>query len=130
MKVFALVIALFTSLAVFGQENSWTVEKRELPLEESFDAGSRVEVVINYENYTTVDYINESESTAVIIHHVSVDGIPVSEEKIGPVRFRTKTLEPGEEIQMTHNWEKGHQISFEITGGKTHIKVKPKKRSI
>jgi hypothetical protein len=130
MKVLTLTIALFTSFAVFGQENSWTIEKRELPLDESFDAGSRVEVIIDYENYTTVDYVNESEATVVIIHNVSEDGIPVSEEKIGPVRFRTKTLKPGEEIQMTHNWEKGHKISFEITGGKTHIKVKPKKRSI
>lgn len=130
MKVAAILIGLCLSLSVFGQAEDWTIVNEDLPLDKTFESGTRVVVVINYDNHTTVDYINKSESAVTVVFLVSKDGTPLPDEKIGPVQYRTKDLDPGETIQMTFSWDKGNEVSFEISGGSLHLKAGPKKRAI
>jgi len=127
MKITAILLGLCIALGASGQDKSWTVVNKDLPLDESFEAGSRVVMVIDYENHTTVDYINESASAVTVVFNVSNEGTPLPDDKIGPVQYRTKTLDPGETVQMTFAWEKGHEVSFEISGGALHLRAGPKK---
>ncbi len=125
MKTLAILTGFLIGFSVYGQEGSWTILKMELPINETFEAGTKVICVIEYDNHTLVDYSNLSDTPARIIFHVSESGVRVPDERIGPVRFRTKDLAPGEKSQMTYNWERGQEITFEITGGKVLMEVKP-----
>lgn len=129
MKVTAILMGLCLSLSVFAQTGDWTIVNEDLPLNKTFESGTRVVVKIDYDSHTTVDYINESDSAVTVVFHVSHDGKPLPDEKIGPVRYRTKDLDPGETIQMTFSWDKGHEVAFDISGGSLHLKAGPKKRS-
>jgi len=125
MKTLSVIIGFLICLSAYGKEETWTTVKKELPLKEAFEAGTRVVFVINYDNHSLVDYSNLSDSSVKIVFYVSENGVAVPDEKIGPVRFRTKNLDPGEKIQMTYNWEKGQEVTLEIYNGQVEVEVRP-----
>lgn len=130
MKALAILIGFLIGLSAYGQEESWNTVKKGLPLKDVFEAGTRVVFEIDYDNYSLVDYSNMSDGSAKIIFHVSKDGEALPDEKIGPVKFRTINLDPGEKIQMTYNWEKGRDVTLEIYEGQVQVEVRPEKKPI
>jgi len=125
MRFIFLFAVLIIGMVLYGQEDSWTIEKRELPISETFEEGTKVVFVIPYESHTVVNYSNESEAPASTVHHVSENGTLLPDEKIGPVKYRTRQFDPGEKLRMVYNWENGYEITIEVHEGKIHLEIKP-----
>jgi hypothetical protein len=130
MKTKAMLLGLMLCSVLTGQVDSWNIVNRELPLEETFSSGTKVIVVVDYDGYSTLSYTNESDLPARALHYESVEGIPLSEDKIGPARFRTKELAPGETSQQTFNWANGQEVTIEVQQGQLKIVIQPEKKSI
>lgn len=130
MKTLSFALGLFVCLAAFGQDGSWKIEERSLPISESFEAGTKVVFFIDYELHSVVNYTNLSDASSKIIFHVAENGTPLPDEKIGPVKYRTTELDAGEKKEMTFNWENGQEVTIEVHEGKVQIEIHPKKRPI
>lgn len=128
MKTLSIALGLFIALAAYGQNESWTLAERSLPINETFEAGTKLVFVIDYEVHSVVGYTNLSDASSKVIFFVAENGTPLPDEKIGPVKYRTSDFDPGEKKEMTYNWEKGQEVSIEIHEGKVQIEINPKKR--
>lgn len=129
MRTSVLIIGLMIGLCSYGQGDSWTIVTKNLPLSETFEAGTKITVVVNYDAYSQISYFNDSGTPAKVIHYESVEGVSLPEDKIGPVRFRTKQLSPGEKSQQTFNWKNGQEVSIEVHEGTLHIGIGPEKKT-
>lgn len=130
MKTIFFGLGLFILFTAFGQDVSWDLAERSLPISETFGAGTKVIFFIDYEVHSVVNYTNLSDAPAKIIFHVAENGAPLPDEKLGPVKYRTTELDVGEKKEMTYNWENGQEVSIEVHKGKVQIEIHPKKRPI
>ena len=117
----ALAIML-ASMSVHAQDKT---HKREIPFEESFKAGSKVEFVVTTEERTEIVFTNISQVAATVIYHVTKDGKPLPEGTIAPLKWRTKELEPEKELVLVFDWKKAYEITIDIQGGDVKLKIGP-----
>lgn len=105
--------------------SEWTIVKRDIPVNEAFSRGTKLQFVVNYDKYTKVKLNNNTESPSKIIFYQSADGNPLSEDLIGPVDYRTHRLFPDEHKTLTWNLKNGQELTIEIHEGEMHIEAAP-----
>lgn len=129
-KNFLIIAGLLLFAVAFGQHEKWTILEKEIPIDETLKAGTKVVFPINFEGHTQIDYSNKAETKTKFIYHVFENGEPLPEGTIAPVRYRTKELAPGAGFQMTYSWKKGQEICIEAHTGVLHILVYPEKKPL
>ncbi|MGD2036059.1 MAG: DUF4412 domain-containing protein, partial [Bacteroidales bacterium] len=101
----------------------WTAVKLDLPVNDSFERGTKLHMVVNYDKYTKINYTNETDVPAKVIYYSSVEGKSLPEDEIPPVRFRTRRLYPGESKTLTLDLKNGQEVTIEVHEGKMHIEA-------
>jgi hypothetical protein len=105
--------------------SSWTTVRKDIPVNQTFERGTKLQFVVNYDVYTQVKLTNESDSPAKVINYSSVNGVSLPIAEIGPVSYRTHRLFPGETKTLTLSLKNGQEYSIEVHEGKMKIEVAP-----
>ena len=105
--------------------SSWTPVILELPIDNTFEGGAKLQFVVNYDKYTKVKFSNGADTPAKVIYYQSVNGISLPDEEIGPVSHRTHRLLSGEFKTLTFNLKREQQLTIEVHEGKMRIEAAP-----
>ncbi len=103
--------------------SSWTSVTLELPINQIFERGTKLQFRVNHDHYTKVKLTNASDTPAKVFYYQSTDGISLPEDKIGPASFRTHRLMSGEFKTLTLNLDRGQEFTVEIHEGMMSIEA-------
>ena len=110
--------------------DSWTNVELTLPVDRVFQRGEKIIVNINDETNYKLTAINNSDSPAKFIRSQWKDGAELSEDKQGPLKYRTKRIFNGEKFSNVYRWKAGEQVRIEVHEGELQLELDLENRSI
>jgi len=91
--------------------------------EKTVATGDEIRLTLQGWDNIKTHLVNVSDSESVAIVNYFKNGKPVSEDEIGPVKWRTITLKESNEVDSKAMSPKGDEIVFKVEKGKMLIKI-------
>jgi hypothetical protein len=103
--------------------DKWTVVDGSIPYEGRVSRGTKVRLPVESSVYHKVQLSNNGEGMAKVVSHLFRDGAELPDGEQGPLKYRTKRLQPGENSTKTHAWKPGDLVILEVHEGTMLVKV-------
>jgi hypothetical protein len=110
--------------------DSWTNLELSLPVDRVFRRGEKIIVNINQETNYRLTAINNSDGPAKFIRSQWKDDAELTDDKQGPLKYRTKRIFNGEKFSNVYHWKAGEQVRIEVHEGELQLELDLERRSI